>query len=411
VSFLVLSLRWVDVDPATHAMDVDRVRRAVELGLGADLSRRAGRQRMDAVDRALLAEFGPWIAGWQWTCSDGGPVTGGAGDRLRRGVAADVAAVVAAVASWRERLEELARRFDALDARTRGLEPAEKAGFAASDLLPVVLEWTFAEDAWYRTFEVFLAWYLERELESAGRALAIAHAPVSGRFSSWIEPSEDLRAGLPDDVARLTRSALAAEPVDALAAWLAARSELQWRRQRLCDPPPVVRDGHEAYIRDVDAVRSAERAKRMTRALVATRVAAQKGRPLDFGLLAALQEIVLGRSPAFRKGEAFAHGGTERYGWEPDTRARFEAALAEANDDALPIVRAARVYLDICYFHPFEDGNARAARLALDHVLTSSGLALHAAGPVFLVARRALDRYGPYSFAYAIDYLAGPRSL
>ncbi len=69
------------------------------------------------------------------------------------------------------------------------------------------------------------------------------------------------------------------------------------------------------------------------------------------------------------------------------------------------------MYLDICYFHPFEDGNARAARLALDHVLTSSGLALHAAGPVFLVARRALDRYGPYSFAYAIDYLAGPRSL
>jgi Fic/DOC family len=33
-------------------------------------------------------------------------------------------------------------------------------------------------------------------------------------------------------------------------------------------------------------------------------------------------------------------------------------------------VDPARVPFDVCFYHPFPDGNARAARLALDHVLT-----------------------------------------
>ena len=50
---------------------------------------------------------------------------------------------------------------------------------------------------------------------------------------------------------------------------------------------------------------------------------------------------------------------------------------------------------------------ARAARLALDHVLTRAGLALHSAEPLFVVSRSAFDQWGPYSFIHVIDYLAG----
>jgi Fic family protein len=52
---------------------------------------------------------------------------------------------------------------------------------------------------------------------------------------------------------------------------------------------------------------------------------------------------------------------------------------------------AARVYLDVCFFHPFDDGNARAARLALDCVLTRAGLAIHVAEPIFAIPRWADD--------------------
>ena len=38
--------------------------------------------------------------------------------------------------------------------------------------------------------------------------------------------------------------------------------------------------------------------------------------------------------------------------------------------------RAARAYLDVCFFHPFDDGNARCAFLALVFVLAREGIAL-----------------------------------
>lgn len=91
------------------------------------------------------------------------------------------------------------------------------------------------------------------------------------------------------------------------------------------------------------------------------------------------------------------------------TRARFDAAIQDAGDAAVPAtLRAARVYLDVCFFHPFRDGNSRAARLALDHVLTRAGLALHSAEPLFIVSRAAADEYGPFAFQYVVDYRAGP---
>jgi hypothetical protein len=190
------------------------------------------------------------------------------------------------------------------------------------------------------------------------------------------------------------------------------RRLIEWGRGRLYAPDPVRRDGHCAYIETVDATRDPIRAARMLRALEACRASARRGERLSFESLRAWQQLVLDADVDFRTSEAFAHRGSERYGLGPETRWQFEACLAEANDGAsvTAVARAARAYLDVCYFHPFPDGNARAARLALDHVLTRAGLALHAAEPVFIVARRALDRFGAYSFQSVVDYLAGAAS-
>ncbi|MFE7401068.1 Fic family protein [Streptomyces sp. NPDC057557] len=61
----------------------------------------------------------------------------------------------------------------------------------------------------------------------------------------------------------------------------------------------------------------------------------------------------------------------------PDHRARFDACLAEWTTDGgrpLPLtVRAARAYLDVRFFHPFDDGNARSAFLVLVFVLAHEG--------------------------------------
>ncbi|WP_306364834.1 Fic family protein [Nocardia sp. CC227C] len=61
--------------------------------------------------------------------------------------------------------------------------------------------------------------------------------------------------------------------------------------------------------------------------------------------------------------------------------------------------RAARVYLDVCFFHPFADGNARSALLALAFVLARDGIVLDEVGPVAQVQRPADDAEGALGLA------------
>ena len=63
----------------------------------------------------------------------------------------------------------------------------------------------------------------------------------------------------------------------------------------------------------------------------------------------------------------------------------------------------------VCFSHPFADGNARAARLTLDYVLTSEGLALNSIEPVIVVSRAANDANGAWCLAYVIEQLLGSR--
>lgn len=138
-------------------------------------------------------------------------------------------------------------------------------------------------------------------------------------------------------------------------------------------------------------------------------IAGRTWKPLTWSVLCDAQMRVLGQQKIdFRAEDAFAKGGRERYGLNPKTRKEFEMCLAEANDSSLsPQARAARVYLDICFFHPFVDGNARAARLALDHILTGARLSLAIADPLFLFALHARDPEVAWRFHHEVCALAG----
>ncbi|MEU3093060.1 Fic family protein, partial [Streptomyces massasporeus] len=135
-------------------------------------------------------------------------------------------------------------------------------------------------------------------------------------------------------------------------------------------------------IRAFDGALDPARADGLLTALELLRDDAGRDARLDVPLLQRWQRHVLGTSqlPALRSRPAFAKGGRERYGIAPDIRARLDACLAESAYDAarpLPLTaRAARAYLDVCFFHPFDDGNARSAFLALIFVLAREGIAL-----------------------------------
>jgi hypothetical protein len=127
---------------------------------------------------------------------------------------------------------------------------------------------------------------------------------------------------------------------------------------------------------------------------------------LTFARLAQWQRTVLDVSEAeFRTGPALAHQGRERYMWRADLPELFESCLAEATDDMPLPSRAARVYLDVAFFHPFDDGNARAATLALYYVLARDGVVLDRVAPLLMTVRRAHDTLGAAGLARLIEML------
>jgi len=81
---------------------------------------------------------------------------------------------------------------------------------------------------------------------------------------------------------------------------------------------------------------------------------------------------------------AFAHGGRAVMG--AFTCVAFDEVVRSAagDDDGPPWFRAARLYADVCFFHPFDDGNARLALCALVHVLQRAGVGVVDLAPVVM---------------------------
>jgi hypothetical protein len=203
---------------------------------------------------------------------------------------------------------------------------------------------------------------------------------------------------------------------DDLSAWCRVRASIDWAGTPQTPPTPTRpapggRDGFVAHVRGQVTARGPVRAARLLRALDVAGAAADAGRPLTFGLLARWQAVVLGvPAVGFRTGPAFAKDGMERYGFDAATADRFAGCLAEVADPLVPLAaRAARVYLDVSFFHPFPDGNGRAAMLAMYHVLRGGRAVPAVAGPALSVVRYADDEEGALDFVDLVAVLiAGP---
>ncbi|MFE3513767.1 Fic family protein [Streptomyces sp. NPDC059166] len=196
---------------------------------------------------------------------------------------------------------------------------------------------------------------------------------------------------------------------DSLAVWCLVRREVGWARLGAeTAPGPVIPavDGFTAWCEGPVALRDPVRARRLLAGWAALRADAGRGEPLTFALLCGWQREVLGtRETSFRTGDAYAKRGRERYGLTARTRTDFEECLRESGDPSVPLAaRAARAYLDVAFFHPFEDGNGRAALLALTFVLARERVFLSQVGPLG-TTRYADDAAGAADLALLVSVL------
>ncbi|WP_327304865.1 Fic family protein [Streptomyces sp. NBC_01298] len=407
------SLTWEDVDPARHTFDGATVARTVRsLGPAHCVPVRPdvpyGSPAMNswsdgqaepwaaAMSYALVQQYGRWSVGWRWAHDegdfDGGPV--GSWCCPHHSVTtqeATLARVEAALCEWRDWLEYLAGWFEAYPLDLTGIDDQRILWErAARNVILQVVDRTGCGSGWYGHCRQVLTWFLHRWGVAPGKAQILVDEAIGGRFRSWTGPDTVVVDDIAEQLALSVRPAESptrtdAPPQDHLQRWLAARESVPWHEvQDGGKDGPVVplRDGVAKDIQAFDAAIDPARAQGLLSALEVVRADAARGARLDFALLSSWQQHVLGtpQPPLFRTSPAFAKGGRERYGIGPDTPARFATCLAESvSDVGRPLgltARAARAYLDICFFHPFDDGNARSALLALVFVLAREGIAL-----------------------------------
>ncbi|MFJ5303255.1 Fic family protein [Streptomyces sp. NPDC088350] len=430
------SLSWDEVDPTRHPFDSESAadvvrslgparrmpaRPAVPYGDPApdDGKGDAARLWADAMSYALAEHYGGWAVGWRWAHDegdyDGGPVGSWCcASHSFTTPEETLDRVVAGLCEWREWLERLAGLFEAypLDLAAVG-DQRTLWECAARNLIFQALDRTGSGSGWYGHCHQVLIWFLSRWRVDPEVAHELVHDAIAGRFHSWTGPDRVLV----DDVAE--RLALSLRPDDTvrppagpvpdhLRSWLAVRGTVPWEEAPDGDgdrPVTPSRDGAVEYVRAFDSTVSTARGEGLLTALDLVRADAARGAPLDFDLLRGWQRHVLHatRQPSFRTLPAFAKGGRERYGIGPDTRERLDACLAESASAALPLTaRAARAFLDVCFFHPFDDGNARSAFLALVFVLAREGVALDG---VSLLRRFSLPADDPQSGVILTRYV------
>ncbi len=172
-----------------------------------------------------------------------------------------------------------------------------------------------------------------------------------------------------------------------LASRCAARSDFP------LGPLAPVADAHVRFAREVDGPAHPEPGRTDRYLLALAHALALPG--LDRDALIDLQSTVLGRPALLRTGDAFARAGAHRYPSRPDLGAQLDAALTGLHDPAVhPAVRATMAYLDVIFLHPFDDGNARLARLLMHHTLHRAGLHPPRFEGVLLVQKNPGDEEG-----------------
>jgi hypothetical protein len=172
-------------------------------------------------------------------------------------------------------------------------------------------------------------------------------------------------------------------------------------------PVSAVRDRFVCFARGLTG-RGPQRRSRLLAGYEDVRREAGTGADLTVDLLARWNRIVRGVPvAAFRPAPAYAKNGRERYGLHADTEHRFASCLAQTADPAIAVTaRAARAYLDVAFFHPYDDGNARLAGLVLRFVLLRGRVELDEVAPILTTVRRADDAEGAADLARLVHGIA-----
>ncbi|GAA3455245.1 hypothetical protein GCM10018962_70780 [Dactylosporangium matsuzakiense] len=442
---LVRKPTWAEADPGTHPFDPATVPAVVRAVAPPELPApgEPARAWVDTVSLGLVEHYGRWVVGWdgrrfahavpggpepRWCCAEDSITTP---ERT-------LAAIVSGVLDWRALLEEVAEHF----AWHLPLPTEPRAAFAAweaavVDLVTITASRTGADEFWYGHSKQVLGWFLAAAGVPDTVAASMVAEATRGRFRSWtvqpvasiIDAGEALAAALtgvapggdewPDTwpwdwpnrrTTQMPSAARSPGPeyarsVDSLTEWRRVRAAARWSdvAEHLDGPARTGRDGLAEHF----AARE-DGGDRLLAALESVRADAVAGAALTFDRLAAWQRLVLGvRAAPLRTTPAAAKGGREWYAYWPDVPEAFERCLAEAADPGVPLPsRAARVYLDVAFFHPFADGNARAAALALYFVLAREGVVLERVVPLLVVARPARDVRAAEALARTVAVLA-----
>ncbi|MEU6076730.1 hypothetical protein [Micromonospora sp. NPDC047074] len=196
---------------------------------------------------------------------------------------------------------------------------------------------------------------------------------------------------------------------DHLVVWQRVREQVAWRDIVPHPDTPVsgLRDGFVGFAAGT-AGRGPRRLSRLLSAYDDVRCEAAANADLTMDLLARWNRIVRGVPvAAFRRAPAYAKNGRERYGLHADTEARFASCLAATADQETPVTaRAARAYLDVAFYHPYDDGNARLAGLVLQFVLLRGSVELDEVTPILTTVRRADDAAGAADLARLVHGIA-----
>jgi hypothetical protein len=447
------TLTWADVDPGRHPFDPDTVLDVVRalapaggvpapyrynpvrgFDRAADDARWAWQRAMTV---ALVEHYGAWACGWNAEMAGrtaDGTLTlrwSGARDSITT-PQETLGAVAGALVDWRAFLEDLAGLF----ARHLPLPVEPRAAFVAweataASLVATVAARSGADEHWYAVCTLALKWFLAVAEVPGEDHDALVDAAIGGRFWSFVSPlgaevadaAESLAAALtgitpppadawPDtwpqdwpswrstELPAAARAPWVASPAapDTLAIWRQVRQAARWEHaaEHVCGPARTARDGIAEHL-----AKRKYGAGDVLAALELVRADAAEGGPLTFARLEAWQRVVLAevRAP-FRTTSAWSRAGRERYAYRDELPEAFEACLAEATDPAVPLPsRAARVYLDVLFFHPFVDGNGRSAALALYFVLAREGVVLDRAAPLLMTRWPASDPRGAEGLA------------
>ncbi len=149
--------------------------------------------RPRGVTSLLVKEFGPWIEGWCWGETDGGPVSrwccashsflGGPAEQ-EPGRTVDL--ILAGIEDWDEVLTECEALFDRLVIN----EPID-VDLAMMELVNFAVDKTQASDAWYNFCQDVISWFLQHRGVPENRARSYAKKAIKGQFQSWVAPSSD----------------------------------------------------------------------------------------------------------------------------------------------------------------------------------------------------------------------------